>query len=677
MLGELFENRYRVIRQLGAGGMGVVYEAEDELLKNKVAIKTIKKGASLSADLVVRFQREANALAALKHPNLVPLYVFGLTEDNQPYMVMRYEEGQPLSQLIEGRGYLPFYKSLNVFIQVAEAMQHAHKHGILHRDLKPGNIIIRNFDSSNPDIVIIDFGIAMMDGSDAISTLTKTGVIIGTPSYMSPEQVKGRDVDERSDIYALGCIMFEALTGRKPYTAESSLELLSQKINSDAPKINSVDRELRFPSGLEEIIATALSVSPDERYQSMEELRIDLLSLKSGEYQTANSVAGENASATKKVDSVQKPLETKHLVIFLSAVVLLAGFIALSMFDSLGSKVVRTKSEELPGFKELTHQMTEPFADVLTSSTPQMKGKSLHASVKNTVELKQVNNDPEAKAFLDSIQKTRKTSVAGKQEPIELISDCNHISGTCFEGCTLPIISLFINRNGITPAGMKAISKLPHLVHLHLSAEGSLEDGLAYLADNTSLEAIQLARCTIKADSLQGLCSNKSLKILRVVECRDAGNRELRGRDLELIGNSKAPNLKQVYWCKMDASVKSLESLRNLPKLKQLTLIRNNLSSGDIDAIATLPIFSLKIMKNVRIKEPDLKPLERMPNLTILVLRKELTLERLRRFCPLLAMKQIKFEDGDQDNYPDIRTEDADLLDADYFEHEGNMIKVH
>lgn len=654
--------------------MGVVYEAEDELLKNKVAIKTIRKGMSLSHDLIVRFQKEANALAALKHPNLVPLFVFGLTQDNEPYMVMRYEEGQPLSQLIEGRGYLPLYKGLNIFIQVAEAMQHAHKHGILHRDLKPANIMIRNFDSSNPDIVIIDFGIAMMDEGDAISTLTKTGVIVGTPSYMSPEQVRGRNIDERSDIYALGCIMFETLTGRKPYTAESSLELLSQKINVEAPKINSVDRELRFPAGLEEIVATALALSADERYQSMDEFRNDLISLKTGEYKAAHD--DSSSHSVGEIAVAQKPLETKYLIAGLAAVGIAAVCVAVFMFNSLGSKVEKDRTEELVSIKEISTQMTEPFAQVLTLDTPQMSGESLHARVQNALKMPLVHDDMEAKEYLDAEQKKRDERKAGIEEPIELLVDCNHITGKCFEGCRLPIVALSINRCGTTPAGLKAISQLPHLVHLHLSAEDSLGDGLGCLADSNSLEIAQIASCSFIPESLEKLASSKKLKILRLLECKDTSNHEFTGRAMEYVSKGGAPNLKQLYWSKMRTGGNALAGLKSLPELRQLSLIRNDLRPIDLPGLADLQVDTLKILGSKKIGEKDLKPLESMKNLTILVLREDLRIELIRRYCPKLGKKQIRFDSGHQDNYPDIRTGDADLLDADYFGHEGGAVKT-
>ncbi|MBS1957161.1 MAG: protein kinase [Cyanobacteria bacterium SZAS-4] len=270
--------QYEFLSVIASGGMGTVYEARHLVLNQKVAIKMMQT-ERLDDKHVTRFRHEAEALAALEHSNIIHVRDYGLTENGQPYMVLDYVEGMSMSQMIQSRGPIPAMFALEFFAQIADALAHAHSRGVLHQDLKPNNIMICESGKMVPYAKLIDFGIAkIINGEATPSGLTNTGDILGSPAYMSPEQANGRSIDYRTDIYSLGCVMFEALTGVIPFKGSTALEIVAQHINTPAPKITDVTIS-EFPHGLAQLVARCLEKDPAARIQSMEELRDSLLDI--------------------------------------------------------------------------------------------------------------------------------------------------------------------------------------------------------------------------------------------------------------------------------------------------------------------------------------------------------------------------------------------------------------
>ena len=260
--------RYRIVAELGRGAMGVVYKAIDPLLERPVAIKSINM--ALERDGIeryeARFYQEARAAGGLSHPNIVTIYDIGKSGEIA-YMAMEFIEGVELRSLIgEGR-ILPVAQAVSIAIQVAEALAYAHERGIVHRDIKPPNIMIM----SNGMVKITDFGIARMRASEV---LTQTGMMLGSPKYMSPEQVLGKRADFRSDIFSLGIILYEMLAGTAPFGGDNVTALMYQIVNlaPPAPSVLNFD----VPELLDYIVAKMLAKSLDERYQSAAELARDL-----------------------------------------------------------------------------------------------------------------------------------------------------------------------------------------------------------------------------------------------------------------------------------------------------------------------------------------------------------------------------------------------------------------
>jgi serine/threonine protein kinase len=270
---EKIAGRYQIVQKLGAGAFGQVFKAKDEILGRMVAIKTIRleglaaAGAGLD-ELMDRFKREAQVSAQLKHPNIVTIYDIG-DADGQSYLAMEFIDGVGLERVIASAGRLSLERAASIGAQVADALDFAHKHSVVHRDIKPANIMIEAGDR----VKVTDFGIAKVTNSG--EHLTMTGSLLGTPSYMSPEQARGGEIDGRSDLFSVGCVLYEMLAGQKAFRGDSITALIFKIITEEPPPLQSFDPTV--PEAMVRIIAKALAKSPETRYQSGRELTEDLL----------------------------------------------------------------------------------------------------------------------------------------------------------------------------------------------------------------------------------------------------------------------------------------------------------------------------------------------------------------------------------------------------------------
>jgi serine/threonine protein kinase len=285
LVGTVIDGRYEVRGLLGEGGMGTVYEVRHKALGRAFAMKLLRRDVAREPDLAARFIHEAKATGSLRHPHIVSITDFGQLADTTPFFVMEMLVGQTLADLIKA-GPLEARRASQILMQVASALGAAHEAGVVHRDLKPENVFLarpngpRALDAED-DVKIVDFGAAKVLGA---SRITKTGIVFGTPHYMSPEQASGQPVDHRADIYALGVIMYEVLTGRVPFEADTYMGVLTQHMFVQPKPPSTVRPELAGQLGsLEEITLRALEKRPEDRYQTMNGLAADLEKAARGE----------------------------------------------------------------------------------------------------------------------------------------------------------------------------------------------------------------------------------------------------------------------------------------------------------------------------------------------------------------------------------------------------------
>jgi len=274
LVGSVIADRYHVLRKLGEGGMGQVYLAEHVRMGRKSAVKVLHPGMVHDADAISRFNREAANASRISHPNVAAIYDFGETSDGLIYLAMEYVEGEPLTKIIERVGALPAARAASIVRQAGEALAVAHEFGIVHRDLKPDNIMIaRNRDGSDC-VKVVDFGIAKAANVEA-QKVTRTGLIVGTPEYMSPEQLAGDPLDGRSDIYSLALVGFAMLTGRLPFPSETAQESMIMRLTDRPRSLAEMKPEVQWPAQLQAVMDRALSRDAAGRYTSAAEFGHD------------------------------------------------------------------------------------------------------------------------------------------------------------------------------------------------------------------------------------------------------------------------------------------------------------------------------------------------------------------------------------------------------------------
>ncbi|MGD9679676.1 MAG: serine/threonine protein kinase [Candidatus Obscuribacterales bacterium] len=280
---EALGANYQFLALLGRGGMGSVYKVRDLSLGTDFAVKILNEELAENAEALKRFYMECEAASSLSHPNLVSVYKHGQTKQGSPYLIMDYIEGESLAALLEQEVYLGPGRCLGILVAVAEALVYAHKEGILHRDLKPANIMLTTTTPLEM-VKLVDFGIAKALESNIRMTqdLTKTGDVLGTPVYMSPEQCLGFQLDARSDIYSFGCLMCEMLSGSPPFAGENAMQIIAHHLNEAPVDAGERFNKMGIPPGLQDIVFTCLAKDPSDRYETVDDLLKDLIAVAEG-----------------------------------------------------------------------------------------------------------------------------------------------------------------------------------------------------------------------------------------------------------------------------------------------------------------------------------------------------------------------------------------------------------
>ncbi len=275
LIGAQLDSKYKILERLGGGGMGVVYRGEHTLMDRVVAIKVLRSQLIEDGEqekFFARFQQEARASSKIQHSNAVAIYDFGVHE-NFPFLVMQYVDGRPLKDVLKEDGPLALDVVAKMLKEIGGALNEAHSKEIVHRDLKPDNIMIEQRANEQLKAYVVDFGIAKIcGGSGSDLGLTKTGAIVGTPQYMSPEQVQGQQVDKRSDIYSLGIMLYEMVTGEVPFQADSAVSVLMKHISEKPMPCRKFKPELKLPSGVESAVMRSIEKDPAHRQQSILQL---------------------------------------------------------------------------------------------------------------------------------------------------------------------------------------------------------------------------------------------------------------------------------------------------------------------------------------------------------------------------------------------------------------------
>lgn len=350
LVGAIFD-KYQVIRRIGEGGMGLVYETIHTVIEKRVAMKVLRDDYSSRPEVVERFRQEAKSASRIGHEHIVDISDFGTTPNGSSYFVMEFLEGEDVASVLAREATLTPERATNIVIQCCRALGAAHAKGIVHRDMKPENIFLVRREEQLDFVKIVDFGIAKMSDIETAGApgrkLTKTGMIFGTPEYMSPEQAAGKELDHRVDIYALGVILFECLAGRVPFVGDSFMGILTQHMFEEAPTLREVNPRVECSAELEAVIYKALAKDANERYQTMEELGEAIAEAMHGRM-TKATLAGFGAPVKPKPRPAPRPLSVAQTaempapasgggrgVLFALLAVLLVGGGAAGVFFAL------------------------------------------------------------------------------------------------------------------------------------------------------------------------------------------------------------------------------------------------------------------------------------------------------------------------------------------------------
>src|SRR5260221_9950069 len=355
--------KYQIIERLGRGGMADVYRAFQPLLERYVAVKVMHTNLTEDEDFITRFKREAQIVGSLRHPNIVQVIDFDI-QDGECFMVMEYVQGDPLKAMLKRRGALQMGESLDIAAKLADSLAYAHSKGLILRDIKPANVLM----DKNGSPILSDFGIARL--SD-VSGLTSTGMTVGTPSYMSPEAGRGEQVDERADIYSLGIVLYEMLTGTVPYDADTPYAVIMKHINDPLP----IPRQFNpaLPEAVERLVLKALAKNKEDRFQTATEFKTALENAKQAALSHMQTHTGK-ATAPAPANPVDKTVagsaqpnrrSRMPLAIGAVAVVVVAGIVALVL--SGRSNAGSTSIPLAPALTSTQHTLPTAGADGTTS----------------------------------------------------------------------------------------------------------------------------------------------------------------------------------------------------------------------------------------------------------------------------------------------------------------------
>jgi eukaryotic-like serine/threonine-protein kinase len=338
LLGTTLAGNYEIQEVIGHGGMGVVYKARHALMDRIVAIKMLQAQLISDSMSVKRFQQESQSASRISHPHVITVYDFGISPSGQPFIVMDYLQGISLADIIKEDGQIGVERSIKILSQACDALDHAHKMGVIHRDVKPTNFVLINYDDEKDFVKVVDFGVAkLMNETPDGQRLTQAGEVCGSPVYMSPEQCTGGELDQRSDIYSMGIVIYETLTGKLPILGKTMVDTMSKHISEMPPTFAQARPDLYIPERLEQVVFKALAKDPNDRHQSMDELRIDLENAipRPGRSQVLRSAPNDKKTPGELIQELLQGVSMKVWAVVLAVVV--AGGLGMLQMRKMGN----------------------------------------------------------------------------------------------------------------------------------------------------------------------------------------------------------------------------------------------------------------------------------------------------------------------------------------------------
>lgn len=643
-LGSIIHDSYKVLKLLGRGGMGSVYQVRHVKTQADYALKVLDACSSESS--ARRFEIEAKAANRLDHPNLIKVHDSGLINDGQPFFVMEYVPGMTLADHLQQKGRMSLAHALNIFIQVGFALAYAHENGLIHRDLKPSNImLIENTASSLcSSVKLVDLGIAKWNAEEEYNqqTLTRTGEIFGSPLYMSPEQCMGIPVDRRSDLYSLGCVIYETLTGAPPVMGENALSTMMKHQSEKPLSLREASLGIEFPQSIEQVVARLLEKAPDKRYSNAQLLTAALVNIQQSMHETEEAqnqsllTQAQKKRIAKEADAL---FSTRNII---GALIILAsfglGYLTGNSTIQSAPAVAAVKSGSIKSIEEKLAGVPSGYVDIIDGESPKGKdpymgtGKGFFTTrsgnqtvchfPEKTIGRVGVSKSELLPQYISDARGVVKVpagplSFSGNAEiflyprllekfrPGELgtleLQDAHRGAKELMRTIPLQKNLTFLNLSGtwLDNEDIAMLGKLPKLQHLFLCSSQIDANTIANIKTLHNLKSIDITDSIGPSKFLEALSTSKEIQYLRLKKC------DIKAKDLEALGKMSSltsldlkgnksvsdeglkslaslKNLEVLNLENCPISIKGLASLKSLP-LKRLTISDSNLSKVEIE----------------------------------------------------------------------------------------------
>lgn len=573
--GEIINERYKVICLLGRGGIGSVYKVEQVFLGKQFALKTLNSTITSPA-AIRRFQKEAQAASKLEHQYLVRAVDFGLIDNAYPFLVMDLIEGNTLAKYLKKKGRLSVEAAIEIFIPICFAMGYAHENGVIHRDIKPSNIVLTRPDGGNLVPKIVDFGIAKLNVEEESTTqaLTSTGEVLGTPLYMSPEQCAAARVDSRSDIYSLGCVLYEALTGAPPFRGATVLETMIQHKSEPSKSLKEASLGVDFPLAIEKIVSKMLAKEPNERYQSCLEVAEDLSLLKRGEADRIKIKDTPPKRETVRGNVGVLPVLIATLITFLA--------IATVFWFKVHNNDTQAIQQPAPAKTDLTTALAPlhqaKAQEIVEGSFSQIKGDERHFSLP-AISLGTL-------FWWDHMHTLQKRDASGKFSVPRDAKLIFEIGTAVARGDSMYLLGF--NEDDLAAVMLKTRGQFQ---------AGFLQPIFGYL-EPLRLRSIHLKGQLITPITLSRIGHRSDLRWLVLLDCN------LKGSQVAKLQNLK--QLRVLSINDLDTATPILKQLTRGSPIRRLSLMHSNVQAQDIDLISRLhTITALNLKNNLKQEKID------------------------------------------------------------------------
>lgn len=579
--------RYRVLGEIGRGTSGTVYLCRDRLLGKKVAVKVLEV---LTAEQLVAFQEEARVTSSLNHPGIIKILDFGATDGGVPYMVLEYFPGSTLRTIIDDGEPLSMETIASTFAKIAGALAGAHESRIFHRDLKPSNVLIAGLDTR-----LIDFGIARVSEITGRTTQYQGRTLAGTPFYMSPDVARGLPYTERSDIYSLGCMLYECLTGRVPYRAESALDTIAMHAAEPLPELLPASSSgPAIPSSLAEIVRSCLAKDPEQRPESAAVLSRRL-------EESLEDISSEHSSPAEAIrGSSPRKLRKEVLVLALTALVVAgaASFVVSRVLTEGSSVPPRSASHS--GVPEVVPH--NAFADIASARMVEHEN-----ALGEKVITIQEGSDPDLKAIAARRKKIGR---------LEILSFRGILGGGLRHLLNAPVAILTIRDSMLSEEGIGYLSRM-NVKDLRLSFQAFDKDSLSLIVSNPSIEGLEISDATLPEGALPAIAGARSMRNLVLLNC------VLKDKPASFGSLKKNSSLRVLSISDIPLSPEDLREIAGLRSLHTLMLQRVGLTDFSIGIISGMKVTTLGL--EFPIGDAGVKKLSVMPVHQLILHRPEFT----------------------------------------------------